>query len=157
MALCKNEYGGKNKMKVIKHFVQEFGVRSIKPRKMGNQYAFYVPTIDAANFFGKELEVFPLRYIDENEELGLVFYLDMPDDYFYKPYSVYKLKRPYKLADGEPKMTYSYYVPIPNKMLSDIGIENGVPRIIEMKGGYLPDGKKVILIQRKKVRTEKRW
>ena len=129
---------------------KEFEVQTIRCRKQGNQYTFYVPTINASNFFGDELEVFPMRYRDENEELGLAFYLDMPRDYFYKPYRVYKLKRPYKLADGTEKMTHSFYVPIPSQMVVDLGIGKGVPKLISMKGGYMPNGQKVILIQKRR-------
>jgi len=129
---------------------KEFEVQTIKCRKLGNQHTFYVPTINASNFFGKDLEVFPMRYRDEQEQLGLAFFLDMPKDYFYKPYKVYKLKRPYKLADGSEKMTHSFYVPIPSQMVVDLGIGKGVPKLISMKGGYMPNGQKVILIQKRR-------
>ncbi len=129
---------------------QEFEVQTIKCRKLGNQHTFYVPTINASNFFGRNLEVFPMRYRDEEEQLGLAFFLDMPKDYFYKPYRVYKLKRPYRLADGSEKMTYSFYVPIPSQMIVDLGIGKGVPKLISMKGGYMPNGQKVILIKKRR-------
>jgi hypothetical protein len=129
---------------------KEFEVQTIKCRKLGNQNTFYVPTINASNFFGKGLEVFPMRYRDEEEQLGLAFFLDMPKEYFYKPYKVYKLKRPYKLADGSKKMTYSFYVPIPSQMIVDLGIGKGMPKLISMKGGYMRDGQKVILIQKRR-------
>ena len=50
---------------------QEFEVQTIKCRKLGNQHTFYVPTINASNFFGRNLEVFPMRYRDEEKQLGL--------------------------------------------------------------------------------------
>ena len=139
------------RMQIIKSddLTKEFEVQTIKCRKLENQHTFYVPTINASNFFGNGLEVFPMRYRDEHEQLGLAFFLDMPKDYFYKPYKVYKLKRPYKLADGSERLTYSFYVPIPSQMIVDLGIGKGVPKLISMKGGYMPNGQKVILIQKR--------
>jgi len=140
------------RMQIIKSddLTKEFEVQTIKCRKLGNQHTFYVPTINASNFFGNGLEVFPMSIRDEHEQLGLAFFLDMPKDYFYKPYKVYKLKRPYKLADGSEKLTYSFYVPIPSQMIVDLGIGKGVPKLISMKGGYMPNGQKVILIQKRR-------
>lgn len=146
-------------MKIIRteDFVQEFEVKTIKCRKMGNQQTFYVPTINAVNFFGDSLEVFPMRFRDENEQIGFVFYLDMPDDYFYKPYHTYKLRRPYKTSSGEKRLTHSFYVPIPAMMHADLGIQKENAKLITMKGDILRNGLKAILIQKKKPAQVKPW
>ena len=140
-------------MKVIhrKNFTKEFEIKIVNPRKIGNQWTYYVSTIFAANFFGKNLEVFPMRYRDENENIGLAYYTDLPSDYYYRPYKIYKLKKNYKLANGENKETWSYCVPIPAKMMVDVGISKHDPRKhLTITGGILEDGSRVILVQKYK-------
>ena len=139
-------------MRVIKgdDITIEYAIDILLHRRLGNQEIFNLPAVHAANFVGNKKFVFPMRYRDEDEQLGLAFFLDMPKDYFYKPYKVYKLKRPYKLADGSERLTYSFYVPIPSQMIVDLGIGKGVPKLISMKGGYMPNGQKVILIQKRR-------
>lgn len=138
-------------MRILKNgdFTQEFEVPTINCRKIGNQATFYVPTIHAVNFFTERLEVFPMRYRDEAEQIGLIFFLDLPKDYFYRPYKVYKLPRRYVLTDGTKKCTSSFYVPIPAQMLVDIGINKDGQKFVTVKGGYLKDGTKVILVHKR--------
>ncbi|MCF7871612.1 hypothetical protein K9L97_01135 [Candidatus Woesearchaeota archaeon] len=144
-------------MKQIKRkdFTQEFIIKIVNPRKIGNQWTGYISTIHAANFFGKDLEVFPMRYRDEDENLGLAYYTEMPSDYYYRPYKVYKLKKNYKLANGETKTTWSYCIPIPAKMMVDVGISKHDPRKhLTITGGILEDGSRVILVQKYKLEAK---
>lgn len=125
---------------------------TVKCRSSGGISTAYYPTINASSFFAESLEIYPDRFIDpDDDQMGLVYYVGQPPrDYFYKPYKVYKLKRPYKLVDGTKKMTYSYYLPIPSRMLVDLGIGKGMPKLVTVTGAYLEDGQKVILIQKRR-------
>ena len=139
-------------MRIIKNedFTKEFEVPTISCRKIGSQATFYVPTIHAVNFFTEKLEIFPMRYRDEKEELGLIFFLDLPKDYYYRPYKIYKLPRKYKVLNGVDKTTWSYYVPIPKQMLVDLGMDRDGQKYISLRGCYLKDGTKILLVQKRK-------
>lgn len=138
-------------MKVIRadDFTQEFKVDIALHRRLGNQEIFNLPTVYAANFIGNKKHVFPMRYLDEDECIGLAYFLDMPFDYFYKPYRIYRLKKKYRLVNGDTKVALSYCFPIPSKMLVDVGAsKRGPKKHLSVKGGFLRDGRKVILVQR---------
>ena len=54
------------------------------------------------------------------------------------------------LVDGTKKMTYSYYLPIPSKMLVDLGISRGKQQLVTVTAAYLKDGHKVVLIEKRR-------
>jgi hypothetical protein len=139
-------------MRIIKDedFTKEFEVPTISCRKIGSQATFYVPTIHAVNFFTEKLEIFPMRFRDEKDQIGLVFFLDLPKDYYYRPYKVYKLPRKYNLTDGTNKTTWSYYVPIPRQMLVDLGMDRDSQKYINLRGCFLKDGTKALLVQKRR-------
>lgn len=123
-----------------------------RTRYIGQTCATYLPTVDASNFFANELEVYIDRFVDpDTDELGLAYFVgEPPKNHFYRPYRVYKLKRPYTLADGTKRMTFSYYLPIPSRMLGDLGISRGHQQLVVVTAGYLRDGQKVVLIETKR-------
>ena len=138
-------------MKVIRseNITIEFKQHIALHRRLGNQEIFNVSAVYAANFVGDKKYVFPMRYRDEHENIGLVYHLKMPSDYFYKPYRIYKLKKKYRLVNGDTKVALSYCFPIPSKMLVDVGAsKKGPKKHLTVMGGYLEDGSKVILVQR---------
>jgi len=121
-------------------------------RYVGQTCATYLATVNASSFLGDCLEIYIDRFIDpDNDQMGLVYYVgEPPKEHFYKPYKVYKLKRPYTLVDGTKKMTYSYYLPIPSKMLVDLGISRGKQQLVTVTAAYLKDGHKVVLIEKRR-------
>ena len=123
-----------------------------RTRHIGQTCATYLPTVNASNFFADELEIYIDRFVDpDTDMLGLVYFVgEPPKNHFYKPYKVYKLKRPYKLADGTKKMTYSYYLPIPSRMLVDLNITRSQQQLVTVTAGYLKDGQKVVLIEKRR-------
>ena len=132
-------------------FTKIFGPLTLACRSIGSQLAYYVDKSNAEDFFADSLEVYPVRCMTSDEQLGILFYVDNPpQDYRGKPYKVYKLKRPYKLIDGTDKLTHSYYVPIPSIMVRDLDLGKGMSKLISVKGGFLKDGQKVILIQKRR-------
>lgn len=138
-------------MRVIKgdDITIEYAIDILLHRRLGNQEIFNLPAVHAANFVGNKKFVFPMRYRDEDENIGLAYFLEMPTDYFYKPYRIYKLKKKYGLVNGDTKTAFSYCFPIPSKMLVDVGAsKKGPKKHLTVKGGFLKDGRKVILVQR---------
>ncbi|MBU1201968.1 MAG: hypothetical protein KJ583_00425 [Nanoarchaeota archaeon] len=132
--------------KFIKDFTKEFEIEIVKCRRIGHQETFYVPTIHAVNFFSGQF-VFPMRYVDDKGKVGLAFYFKRPLDYFYRPYKYYKLPRKYTVSGGISKTTHSFYVPIPAMLMADVGVSRKAPnRYLHVKGGFLQDGTKVLLV-----------
>ena len=132
-------------------FTKEFGPATHKCRQIGGQLTFYIDTVNASDFFADSLEIYPVRCMTSDEQLGIMFYVgDPPQDYMYKPYKVYKLKRPYKLVDGTDKLTHSFYVPIPSIMVRDLDLGKSMSKLISVKGGILKSGQRIILIQKRR-------
>jgi len=140
-------------MKVInigEEFSQDFEEPCIATRRCGNQETFYLPTVFAANFLANDKYVFPMQRISEDGVLTLVYYVeDMPSDYFYRKYLIYRLKKYYKTKDGVRQTAISFLMPIPTKMATNFGICKDNPKIhVNIRGGFLKDGSKVIMVQK---------
>jgi len=140
-------------MKIVnikEDFSQDFEEPCVATRRCGNQETFYLPTAYAANFLAEDKYVFPIQRVSEDGVLTIVYYVeDMPSDYFYRKYMIYRLKKYYMKKDGKRYAAISFVIPLPSKMALNLGICKDMPKVhVNIKGGFLKDGSKVIIIQK---------